>query len=79
MMKIAHVALWTRDIDAQLAFWQLFQREAGEITSAATGRGFVSVSSAAAGPTLEIMRVPTLLPAPARGRTGWAHRAVAGG
>ncbi|MEX5714914.1 VOC family protein [Serratia ureilytica] len=38
-MKIAHVALWTRDIDAQLAFWQrYFNGEAGRSTSAAIGR-----------------------------------------
>ena len=80
-MKIAHVALWTRDIDAQLAFWQrYFNGEAGEEYVSRNRPGFVSrFVSLAAGPTLEIMRVPTLLPAPAQeeGRLG-AHRAVAG-
>ena len=47
MMKIAHVALWTRDIDAQLAFWQrYFNGEAGEEYVSRNRPGFVSVSSA---------------------------------
>lgn len=74
MMKIAHVALWTRDIDAQLAFWQrYFNGEAGEEYVSRNRPGFVSrFVSLAAGPTLEIMRVPTLLPAPAQEeRVGW--------
>lgn len=78
-MKIAHVALWTRDIDAQLAFWQrYFNGEAGEEYVSRNRPGFVSrFVSLAAGPTLEIMRVPTLLPAQAlEERVGWAHIAL---
>lgn len=84
-MKIAHVALWTKDIDAQLAFWQrYFNGEAGEEYVSRNRPGFVSrFVSLAAGPSLEIMRVPTLLPAQAQAqaqeqeeRVGWAHIAL---
>ncbi len=78
-MKIAHVALWTRDIDAQLAFWQrYFNGAAGEEYVSRNRPGFVSrFVSLAAGSTLEIMRVPTLLPAQAQEeRVGWAHIAL---
>lgn len=74
-MKIAHVALWTCDIDAQLAFWQrYFNGEAGEEYVSRNRPGFVSrFVNLAAGPTLEIMRVPTLLRRRRR-RSGWAGR-----
>ncbi|MHA0853305.1 VOC family protein, partial [Serratia nematodiphila] len=78
-MKIAHVALWTRDIDAQLAFWQrYFNGAAGEEYVSRNRPGFVSrFVSLAAGPSLEIMRVPTLLSAQEQEeRVGWAHIAL---
>ncbi|SMB25083.1 Glyoxalase/bleomycin resistance protein/dioxygenase (fragment) [Serratia proteamaculans] len=64
-MKIAHVALWTRDIDAQVAFWQrYFNGVAGELYVSKNRLGFVSrFVSLASGPTLEIMGLPGLLPA----------------
>jgi len=79
MMKIAHVALWTRDIDAQLAFWQrYFNATAGEEYVSRNRPGFVSrFISLASGPTLEIMRLPLLLPPQAQEeRVGWAHIAL---
>lgn len=75
-MKIAHVALWTRDIDAQVAFWQrYFDGVAGEQYVSRNRPGFVSrFVSLAAGPTLEIMSLPELLPLEQTNeRIGWAH------
>lgn len=81
-MKIAHVALWTRDIDAQMAFWQrYFNGVAGEEYVSRNRPGFVSrFVSLACGPQLEIMRLPDLLPAEqANERVGWAHIALSVG
>ena len=81
-MKIAHVALWTRDIDAQVTFWQrYFDGVAGEQYVSRNHPGFVSrFVSLAAGPTLEIMSLPDLLSAEqASERVGWAHIALSVG
>ncbi|WP_262016938.1 VOC family protein [Serratia liquefaciens] len=81
-MKIAHVALWTRDIDAQVTFWQrYFDGVAGEQYVSRNRPGFVSrFVSLAAGPTLEIMSLPGLLSAEqASERVGWAHIALSVG
>ncbi|AYO36467.1 VOC family protein [Serratia sp. P2ACOL2] len=81
-MKIAHVALWTRDIDAQVTFWQrYFDGVAGEQYVSRNRPGFVSCFvSLAAGPTLEIMSLPDLLSAEqASERVGWAHIALSVG
>ncbi|CAI1140506.1 VOC family protein [Serratia liquefaciens] len=81
-MKIAHVALWTHDIDAQVTFWQrYFDGVAGEQYVSRNRPGFVSrFVSLAAGPTLEIMSLPDLLSAEqASERVGWAHIALSVG
>ncbi|HFI5309284.1 TPA: VOC family protein [Serratia liquefaciens] len=81
-MKIAHVALWTRDINAQVTFWQrYFDGVAGEQYVSRNRPGFVSrFVSLAAGPTLEIMSLPDLLSAEqASERVGWAHIALSVG
>ena len=81
-MKIAHVALWTRDIDVQVTFWQrYFDGVAGEQYVSRNRPGFVSrFVSLAAGPTLEIMSLPDLLSAEqASERVGWAHIALSVG
>lgn len=81
-MKIAHVALWTRDIDTQMAFWQrYFNGVVGEEYVSRNRPGFVSrFVSLACGPQLEIMCLPDLLPAEqANERVGWAHIALSVG
>ena len=81
-MKIAHVALWTHDIDAQVTFWQrYFDGVAGEQYVSRNRPGFVSrFVSLAAGPTLEIRSLPDLLSAEqASERVGWAHIALSVG
>ncbi|TQI79144.1 lactoylglutathione lyase [Serratia fonticola] len=81
-MKIAHVALWTADVDALVGFWQrYFNGVAGEEYVSKNRPGFVSrFVRLACGPTLEIMSVPGLLPA-SKGeeRIGWAHIALSVG
>jgi len=79
MMKIAHVAIWTQDIEAQVAFWlRYFNGVAGEEYVSKNRPGFVSrFVKLAEGPTLEIMTVPGLLPGkPGEERIGWAHIAL---
>ncbi|PVD41387.1 glyoxalase/bleomycin resistance/extradiol dioxygenase family protein [Serratia liquefaciens] len=79
---MAHVALWTRDIDAQVTFWQrYFDGVAGEQYVSRNRPGFVSrFVSLAAGPTLEIMSLPDLLSAEQTSeRVGWAHIALSVG
>ena len=78
-MKIAHVALWTQNIEAQVAFWQrYFNGVAREEYVSKNRPGFVSrFVSLASGPTLEIMAVPGLLPGkPGEEGIGWAHIAI---
>lgn len=78
-MKIAHVALWTQDVEAQVGFWQrYFNGVAGELYVSSNRPGFVSrFVRLAAGPTLELMCVPDLLPAgKGEERVGWAHIAL---
>ncbi|MFC0226739.1 VOC family protein [Serratia aquatilis] len=78
-MKIAHVALWTQDIEAQVNFWlRYFNGVAGETYVSKNRPGFVSrFIQLASGPTLEIMSVPSLLPGAERQeRIGWAHIAL---
>ncbi|OMQ25347.1 VOC family protein [Serratia oryzae] len=78
-MKIAHVAIWTQDIEAQVAFWQrYFNGVAGEEYVSHNRPGFVSrFVRLADGPALEIMKVPGLLPGKqGEERIGWAHIAL---
>lgn len=78
-MKIAHVAIWTQDIEAQVNFWsRYFNGVAGESYVSKNRPGFVSrFVQLASGPTLEIMNVPGLLPgAEGLERIGWAHIAL---
>ncbi|ATM75129.1 VOC family protein [Serratia fonticola] len=78
-MKIAHVALWTQDIEAQVGFWQrYFNGVAGEEYVSKNRPGFISrFVQLADGPALEIMCVPGLLPGgKGEERVGWAHIAL---
>ncbi|WP_049849201.1 VOC family protein [Trabulsiella odontotermitis] len=75
-MKIAHVALWTRNLDAQAAFWQtFFGGKANEKYQSRNNPGFESYFiTLDEGPTIELMTLPTLADAPDNNvMTGWAH------
>ncbi|MFP2420547.1 VOC family protein [Pseudescherichia vulneris] len=78
-MKIAHVALWTRDLEAQAAFWQrYFGGKANEKYLSKNRPGFAShFITLADGPTIELMTLPNLPDAPEnREFCGWAHIAI---
>ncbi len=82
-MRIHHVALWTRDIDADAGFWaDFFGAEVGERYESARRPGFVSrFVRLPGGAEIELMSAPWLNPAdpPEGERQGWAHLAVAVG
>ncbi|MFC6119555.1 MULTISPECIES: VOC family protein [Enterobacteriaceae] len=78
-MKIAHVALWTRNLDAQVAFWQeVFGGQSNERYLSKNRPGFAShFISLSEGPTIELMALPELDDAPANPEfVGWAHIAI---
>jgi lactoylglutathione lyase len=80
-MKLAHVALWCRDLDRATAFWvEHFGAQAGERYASTRRPGFVSrFVTFDEGATLELMSIPGLEAhaAQAAERPGWAHVAVA--
>jgi len=80
-MKLAHVALWCRDLERAAAFWgEHFGARIGERYTSTRRPGFVSrFVHFDEGATLELMSIPGLDDHAAREteRTGWAHVAVA--
>ena len=76
-MKLAHVALWCRDLDRATAFWvEHFGAQAGERYASTRRPGFVSrFVTFDEGATLELMSIPGLEAhaAQAADRPGWAH------
>ncbi len=78
-MKIAHVALWTRNLEAQVAFWQqVFNGRSNDRYLSKNRPGFAShFITLADGPTVELMTVPDLPDAlPHAEFIGWAHIAL---
>lgn len=77
--RIAHVALWTRDLDAASASWRsLFEAEIGETYRSRRRAGFSSrfVRLPGAGATIELMTGPWLGDRAADEAPGWDHVAV---
>jgi lactoylglutathione lyase len=79
-MHIAHVALWTRDLDEAVAFWTtFFDAKPGAPYESKRRTGFRSRFVALSdGPTIELMTGPWLAPGPsvAPEHVGWSHIAV---
>ncbi|MFO1113150.1 MAG: VOC family protein [Rhodospirillales bacterium] len=78
-MKIHHVALWTRDIEAAARFWaDYFGARIGERYESPRRPGFVSrFLRLEGGAAIELMTGPWLAVAePELEREGWAHIAV---
>lgn len=78
-MNIAHVALWTRDLQAQVEFWQrVFNGQSNDRYVSKNRPGFAShFITLADGPTIELMTVPGLADAPESAEfVGWAHIAI---
>ncbi|MCA1368878.1 VOC family protein [Bradyrhizobium sp. BRP14] len=79
-MSIAHVALWTKDIERIAAFWVGFLgAEAGAVYESRRRPGFRSrFLTLGAGPSIEVMEGPWLAPpeGPEVERAGYAHIAL---
>lgn len=78
-MKIAHVALWTRNLNAQKSFWQdFFAGTSNELYISKNRPGFRShFISLLEGPTIELMSLNDLAAGPhGQELTGWAHIAI---
>ncbi|WP_213992572.1 VOC family protein [Sodalis sp. dw_96] len=78
-MNIAHVALWTRNLNAQVSFWQqIFGGISNERYVSKNRAGFEShFITLSQGPTIELMTLPKLSAAPEHSEfVGWAHIAV---
>jgi lactoylglutathione lyase len=79
-MHLAHVALWTHDLDAAAAFWRsYFGAEVGAPYHSRRQKGFVSrfVTLPGAETHIELMTAPWIGAGPGPDRVGWAHVAVA--
>jgi lactoylglutathione lyase len=81
MAGLAHVALWTRDLDAAAAFWaEHFGVEVGAAYESRNRPGFRSrFLTLADGARIELMAGPWVGPAPEGEPEGWAHVALSVG
>ncbi|MCB1329117.1 MAG: VOC family protein [Maritimibacter sp.] len=80
-MKLAHVALWTKDVEAAAGFWQsYFSAEIGPRYESRNRPGFVSRFATLPGADLriELMQGPWVAPPPGEA-SGWAHVALSVG
>lgn len=77
-MKLAHIALWTRDLDAAVAFWQtLFAATVGAPYRSQRRPGFVSrFAVLPGGVQIELMTGPWIGAEPDAERPGWDHIAL---
>ena len=81
-MRLAHTALWTRDLDAAVAFWsKYFDATAGEPYHSKRRAGFISrfLTLRGEGAQIELMTGPWVKRADADERTGWDHIAISVG
>ncbi|WP_158807866.1 VOC family protein [Beijerinckia sp. L45] len=81
-MKIAHVALWTRDLEAAAAFWsKWFAAEVGPLYESRNRPGFASrfVKLPMGGGEIELMTGPWVGDAAGTEVQGWAHLAISMG
>ncbi len=81
-MRIAHTALWTRDLNAAAAFWQrYFGAEVGEAYHSKRREGFVSrfLKLPDSGDQIELMTGPWLRGRLDHDHLGWDHIAISFG
>jgi lactoylglutathione lyase len=82
-MKIAHVALWTRDLDRSAEFYKdTFDAEIGSKYHSKRREGFVSqFAKLKDGPSIELMTLPTLRDGliNREDTVGWTHIAISVG
>lgn len=77
--RIAHVALWTRDLDRAAGFWkEHFDGIVGPVYASARRPGFTSrFVTLSEGASLELMSAPWIGPGDGpEERCGWAHVAL---
>ena len=78
-MQLAHVALWTTDLDAAAAFWQrYFGATVGEAYRSTRRVGFVSrfITLPDDGGRIELMTGPWISASCSDDRIGWDHIAL---
>ena len=77
-MRLTHVALWTRDLDAAAAFWRrTFGAEVGDLYESRNRPGFRSrFVTLPGGGDIELMAGPWVEAAPPAERVGWDHIAI---
>lgn len=78
-MHIAHVGLWTRDLNEAAAFWRrIFDASIGECYQSKRRPGFVSrfVSLPESRTTIELMTGPWIADRSALEQVGWDHLAI---
>jgi lactoylglutathione lyase len=78
-MNVAHVALWTSDLDRASDFYRdAFGAEVGPTYHSERRPGFLSrFARLATGPSIELMSLPNLEPQTSDApRIGWAHIAI---
>lgn len=77
-MRIAHVALWTADLDGLCCFWaETFGAVVGDLYESARRPGFSSrFVYLKDGPSIEIMQGPWITAQAAEERQGYAHLAL---
>ncbi|HHG8771980.1 TPA: VOC family protein [Raoultella planticola] len=81
-MKVAHIALWTRQLEQQARFWtDFFQGRINEKYCSRTNPGFASYFVKIGDDiAIELMSKPGLTEATAdNNHTGWVHLAIAVG
>lgn len=79
LMRLAHVALWTKDLDAAAEFFRrYFEASVGEPYRSARRVGFISrfVTLPGAGDRIELMTGPWIAERDAEERVGWDHIAI---
>lgn len=77
-MRIAHVALWTTDLDGLCRFWaETFGAAVGDLYESARRTGFSSrFVYLKEGPSIEIMQGPWIAREGPEERQGYAHLAL---
>jgi lactoylglutathione lyase len=78
-MRIAHIALWTRDLDASAAFWErYFDAAIGDLYHSQRRPGFVSrfISLLGSKDQIELMTGPWILDRQSSECVGWDHVAI---
>ncbi|CDZ26730.1 YyaH protein [Neorhizobium galegae bv. officinalis] len=77
-MKLAHVALWTTDLDRLVAFFEdMFAATASPLYESRRRIGFFSkFLTLSEGATIEIMSGPWIAPETPGERAGYAHMAI---